>query len=259
MLCFDPALLLEASGKRISRRAYQDTAMDPALSGLLLDAAEKVAQASGLRAELVLENGSVFRGPFASYGMFTGVRNYIALAADKNMPFCREKAGYFGQQLMLYAVSLGLGTCWVGASYNKRGCPVSLKAGEELICVITVGPVAESMAFRENMTYKTVHRGGKSVAQLLTHDAQPPAWVLAGMEQVRSAPSAMNAQPVAFAWKDGALTASVPLKNPFQPVDLGIAKLHFELGAGQGEWDFGTPAAFRFEQTDPERLLPVQP
>ncbi len=29
--------------------------------------------------------------------------------------------------------------------------------------------------------------------------------------------------------------------------DLGIAKLHFEIGAGQGKWDFGNGGIFQYE------------
>lgn len=54
----------------------------------------------------------------------------------------------------------------------------------------------------------------------------------------------MNAQPVKFIYKDNKVTAKVPEKINMQLVDLGIAKLHFELGAGGGKWEFGNGGTF---------------
>lgn len=50
----------------------------------------------------------------------------------------------------------------------------------------------------------------------------------------QSPPSAMNRRPVQFDFKDGAATAFVPEEKDFDMVDLGIAKLHFEIGGGGG-------------------------
>lgn len=63
------------------------------------------------------------------------------------------------------------------------------------------------------------------------------------MRAVRRAPSALNRQPVRFVWRDGAVSASVP-DYASQAVDLGIAKLHFEIGAGGGSWKPGSGGAY---------------
>ena len=73
----------------------------------------------------------------------------------------------------------------------------------------------------------------------------PPNWFLAGMKAVEIAPSAVNRQPVKFTYKNGIVTAAVKnLKNESYALDLGIAKFHFELGAGGGEWAFGNGAEY---------------
>jgi hypothetical protein len=48
--------------------------------------------------------------------------------------------------------------------------------------------------------------------------------------------------------KDGVISASVEdiTKEGFA-LDLCIAKLHFELGAGGGTWEFGNDAGFNKE------------
>ena len=63
------------------------------------------------------------------------------------------------------------------------------------------------------------------------------------MEAVRLAPSAMNRQPVFFELKNGVVTARVS-PSAWAPVDLGVAKAHFDLAAGPGHWAWGSGAAF---------------
>ena len=71
------------------------------------------------------------------------------------------------------------------------------------------------------------------------------------LECVRMAPSAVNRQPVVFHWMGGRVTASLR-STEFDVAynDLGIAKLHFELGAAakgvSGRWNFGVDGAFAY-------------
>jgi hypothetical protein len=63
-----------------------------------------------------------------------------------------------------------------------------------------------------------------------------PDWFVHGMSAVQRAPSEKNNQPVHFYYhKDG--TVSVEAKNieeyPKIGIDLGIARLHFEIGSGR--------------------------
>ena len=42
-------------------------------------------------------------------------------------------------------------------------------------------------------------------------------------------------------------TAHVTIKNGFEEIDMGIAKLHFELGTEKaGYWELGNGAEFRY-------------
>ena len=60
-----------------------------------------------------------------------------------------------------------------------------------------------------------------------------PDWFRQGVECAMLAPSAMNMQNFHFALlSDGSVKATTKPK-PFSGIDLGIAKLHFELGAGK--------------------------
>ena len=72
-----------------------------------------------------------------------------------------------------------------------------------------------------------------------------PAWFAAGIEAVQRAPSAANKQGVRFRWEaDGAVRGEMTREGSFALVDLGIAKLHFELGAHGGAWTWGDGGVF---------------
>ena len=62
-----------------------------------------------------------------------------------------------------------------------------------------------------------------------------PDWFIRGMRAVQKAPSAINKQPVKFMYQEGMVSATVPRETPYQSIDLGIAMLHFEIGAYFGK------------------------
>ena len=81
---------------------------------------------------------------------------------------------------------------------------------------------------------------------MYSSDGPVPDWFLAGMEAVQKAPSAVNRQPVMFSYQEGIVTASVKdIEGDGFAFDLGIAKLHFEIGVGGGTWEFGNGAEFK--------------
>lgn len=71
-------------------------------------------------------------------------------------------------------------------------------------------------------------------------------WFLSGMETVMRAPSAINLQPVMFTVDKCVITAHVSEKRTTDLVDLGIAKLHFEI-ASHGTFTLGNGGEFKKE------------
>ena len=169
------------------------------------------------------------------------------MAGRKDDPDLKEKLGYYGEKLVLLAAATGLGTCWVGSTYKKDSCVCDLEQGESLEAVITVGYVEADKRTKEKMISSFVKKKGKKADQMLKTEEKIPDWIMQGMEAVEKAPSALNAQPVEFRWKDGKFTAHVKVKNGFEEIDMGIAKLHFELGTEKtGYWELGNGAEFRY-------------
>ena len=236
--------LLRAVKLRHSRRSYQDK-MIPAEN--LISAADEINASAGLHIQLVLNNPEAFNSLKKSYGMFRGVKHIIALVGPKTDPYLLEKLGYYGEQLVLKATAMGLATCWVGGTYSKADCHCQVLPEEELAAIIAVGYAEESKSLKEKVISSISHRRHKTFEQCTKIYGSAPDWFKYGVESALLAPSALNAQPVLFTWKDEKAYASVPEKRKYELLDLGIAKCHFELAADKGYFKWGNHGCFEME------------
>lgn len=234
---------LEAIELRHSRRGYLGTPITGASIKQLQESMKQYNKSGNLQIQLVEDGREAFQGFSIGYGMFSGVRSYFAMVGKTADLHLKEKVGYYGELLVLESTKLGLGTCWVGGTFRRNHCPCKLAEDETLVCLITVGNVHEKKGLRENAIYKLAHRGTKSIAELFSSDTQTPDWFLEGIKAVQKAPSAINLQPVYFTLKNGSVIAEVKNTEHLQPIDLGIAKAHFEIGAG-GRFELGNKGLF---------------
>lgn len=235
--------LNKAIEMRCSRRTHIDKPIDNEKVRILEKLMEEVNKEGKLHLQLVVNDGKAFQSIRKSYGLFTGVQNYIALVGKED-EFFREKIGYYGERVVLEATKLGLGTCWVAGSFDKKSCNCIVDEGEILIAVIAIGNIPAEHTLKEKIIVKIARGKSKAVNEMYEYDEVVPDWFKAGMEAVQKAPSAMNKQPVKFYYKNSTVTASVEGGKDYQGIDLGIAKLHFEIGAKGGKWKWGNGAAF---------------
>lgn len=221
----------KAINERCSRRAFVPEPLENAAS--LRERMELYNLESGLRIRLVENDRDVMKGISASYGMFSGVRHFFALAGKQSEPRLNEKAGYWGERLVLDATMLGLGTCWIGGTYHKDLCEkkIRLAPDEKLVAIILLGKVPHQKTIKEHLIRSVARRGTKPLDELYTATETPENF-LNGMRAVQKAPSAINKQPVHFQYKNRTVTAEVPDRSGHQGIDLGIALLHFEVGSG---------------------------
>lgn len=216
--------LMEAMKRRHSVRSYQEQAITGDARDELREFLSQLNRESGLNMQLVLNEPKAFSGFLAHYGKFSGVKNYIALVGKKG-PELDEACGYYGERAVLKAQQLGLNTCWVGLTYSKVKSAFQVEDGEKLCCVIALG-------------YGTDQGAGhplKSVEDICRVNGPLPSWFRQGMEAVQLAPTAMNQQKFRFFLKDNVVSAEAG-SGFYTKVDLGIAKCHFEIGAGSAEW-----------------------
>ena len=219
----------EAIEKRFSCRTFDPAPMSRERIGEITARIDRINAASGLTLAFVEDGGAAFAGFRRSYGMFKNVRSLILMKGPSELPDLAEKLGYYGAELILELTALGLGTCWVGGTFDRGA--LSVPAGETLLLAVPVGEPGEIL-FKDRLLLRRLHGKRKPAKERLTAAGDVPAWLRRGMEAVVPAPSAVNSQKPHFTYADGVLTAAVPGNHPLELVDLGIAKKHFELGAG---------------------------
>lgn len=216
--------LLEAMEKRHSVRAYEDKSIDGETKKALQDFIEQCNEESGLHMQLVLEEPRGFDGFMAHYGKFSGVKNYIAIVGKKSADL-EEKCGYFGEKVVLRAQQLGLNTCWVALTYSKIKTAFQVGAGEKLCLVIAIG---------YGKTQGVAHKS-KNRESVMKTNGSAPDWFRKGVEAALLAPTAMNQQKFTFILSGNTVSAKAGM-GFYSKIDLGIAKYHFELGAGKNNF-----------------------
>ena len=192
-----------------------------------------VNQKGNLHVQLIRNEPKAFQGTMAKYGKFRNANNYIVMAGKKAEDL-DERVGYNGEHLVLLAQTLGLNTCWVGLSYSKVSGTYVLDEGEKIACYIAIG-YGETQGVGHKI---------KTVGQVSNASDATLSWFRKGVEAALLAPTAVNQQKFSFEYvgvKDG--HHQVRAKKGFSMIgytkmDLGIAKYHFEIGAGKVNFDW---------------------
>lgn len=217
--------LEEAILARHSVRRYINKPLEAEAVKVLERKIGEVNRLGNLHIQLVQNEPKGFSGIMA-YGQFSGCTNYLVVAAKPSADV-DERVGYYGEQLVLLAQTLGINSCWAGLSYRKVRQTYELAAGEKVICMIALG---------YGVT-QGVRRKSKTVGQVSNVSAETPNWFRRGIKSVLLAPTAINQQKFRFEYnfRDG--QHIVTARRLFSLVgytqmDMGIAKLHFEIGAG---------------------------
>ena len=223
----------EAIEARHSVRAYKDQPLADEVARRLEEEIAVVNQKGNLHVQLIRNEPKAFQGTMAKYGKFRNANNYLVMAGKKAEDL-DERIGYYGEHLVLLAQTLGLNTCWVGLSYSKVPGTYVLDEGEKIACYIAIG-YGETQGVGHKI---------KTVGQVSNVSDATPSWFRKGVEAALLAPTAVNQQKFSFEYvgmKDG--RHQVSAKKGFSMIgytkmDLGIAKYHFEIGAGKVNFDW---------------------
>ena len=224
--------LQEAITARHSVRKYIDKEIPADIVTALQDKIAEYNKVGNLNIQLVLNETRAFTG-MLSYGSFSGVRNYFVMVGKKGADL-DERVGYYGEQLVLLAQTLGLNTCWVGLSYRKVPEAYNVGKDEKLACMIALG-YGETQGVRHKI---------KTIEQVSNASDLTPAWFKRGVEAALFAPTAVNQQKFSFEYVGMSNNRHlVRAKKGFSMIgytqmDLGIAKYHFEIGAGKVNFDW---------------------
>lgn len=216
--------LLEAIKTRHSVRSYTDDKIEGEVLKHLRETINECNLQSGLNIQLCINEPNAFSGMMARYGRLENVKNYIALTGKKSDDL-DEKCGYYGEKIVLKAQQLGLNTCWVALTYSKGKNAAKVGQGEKNVIVIALG-----YGKTPGVSHKV-----KPIEELCKVKGSMPDWFRKGMEAAQLAPTAMNQQKFCFEL-DGNIVKAYKGSGIYTKVDLGIAKYHFEIGAGNTGW-----------------------
>lgn len=231
--------LYNAIWKRTSVRKYVETHVEKTKVDFLRRIIDDLNSESGLTMEYI-EVSDAFKS-MKTMGRFKNVRSVIVFKGKSNDPDLAEKCGYYGEQVILAATDLGLGTCWVAATLNKKSESLNVKEDETFICASPVGYSVDGMSESTKIP-DAPHRKTISAAEFLSGNTEVPDWVSGGIKAVQFAPTAINSQKSRFRYDGTDLTVEIP-SGTLNMVDLGITKLHFEL-AVSGKFELGSPSKF---------------
>lgn len=211
--------ILEIMKARHSVRQYSSKKIEDEKKEQLSALVKECNRESGLHIQIIFDEPNCFNSRMAHYGKFSGVENYIALVGEKSADL-EEKAGYYGERLVLKAQEMGLNSCWAAMTHGKSTAKIG--KGEKLACVIALG---------YGTTQGIAHKN-KSLHLLCNCADHMPEWFSKGMEAVLLAPTAMNQQKFYFTLEDGKVSVKAG-KGFYTKMDVGIVMCHFELCTGR--------------------------
>lgn len=243
----------EALNARISVRSYEKKPLSPKIVGELREVIDECNAAVGLRFQLVDNNAEKKPAVKLTPAMFSGEVYTCALLVGPEDEIGGEMAGYYSEKLILRAVSLGLGTCWVAGTFDRKSVAPEIGEGEKLWGVVPIGIATEKTPVIQRAIRSRIRAKDRRTEDFVESDfpyASLPAWVRAGAEAVKAGPSAVNQQPANIVYKGGLVTMRLwkEKKNDMMYNDLGIAKYQFQVAAEnagvRGFWNFGDGGEF---------------
>lgn len=223
---YDQEKLREAIKFRHAVRQYSDSPIEKEKVEELKKIIDECNKDGDLHMQLVLNEPEAFEGMKSKYGKFENVRNYIAMVG-KDTPDLEKRIGYFGELVVLNAVAMGLGTSWASMAFANRQNNVKVGSDEKFLCSVAVGHYANAGTPHES----------KPMKKLVTVKGDTPVWFKNGIDAVMMAPTFMNQQKFNIYLEGDKVTAKAERAH-HSKLDLGIIKRHFEIGAGDGVWEW---------------------
>lgn len=229
---------LELLQSRHSVRAFTDEPVPAPLLNKLKAVVTMInTHQQGLKFQVITDDPEPMKTFSSSYGSFKNPRNYVAAVVDTAVENVYERAGYFAEQFVIKAVELGLGTCFVGATFNSGKVKAQLRAGEKVAFIVLFGFPLGKEKLLSRLTTKFAHRKTMVAADFFKpKEGAPQAMSMfpdlkLGLEGVACAPSWMNKRPVRVFLKgegeNAVPCAGVEEENYKTLIDLGIAKFNY--------------------------------
>ena len=226
--------IIEAIKERRSVRSFNGEPLSADVRRELLEFAAAVYNPFGGRFSIRLKEFDLKNGYKPStYGMIKGANDFfmIGIADDEVSALA---AGFGFEQVVLKAWQMGLGTCWIAATFKGTDFYNGERwtDGEELKIVCPVGIAAKQGIMERIARFTLGSRNRKPYAELFFSDDFDRAYSPDGtfgeaLEMLRIAPSSTNSQPWRALVKEDAVHFYCVPKSPASVLDCGIGICHF--------------------------------
>lgn len=184
-----------------------------------------------------------------TYGVIRGARDFLVLATDGTDAGALSGA-YAMERVVLEATRLGLGTCWMaatfsGSAFEAAAAAAGMPEGMHVAAVLPVGEPSGRRHLVERIMRMSIRESSRKPygelffrGNMSTPLAEGEGPYARALEAVRRAPSAVNAQP----WRvvvdsDGRrVRFHFARRSRYVMLDMGIALRHFALTAPAGRF-----------------------
>lgn len=238
----------EVVRKRYSVRNYKEQEIEENMKKEIRDFIDTLENPFGKKVKFhFLDNDDMKNEKkLGTYGVIKGAKQYIGTTIKKE-PMALEALGYELEVVILYLAYRGIGTCWLGGTFNRKGFAkaMNIEEGEIFPIITPYGYAATNKHTIDKIMRKVIkadHR--KEWNQLFYKDdfntnltKEDSGDFAFPLEMVRLGPSASNKQPWRillkedtfhfYEYKEPRYSESFPYD--IQRVDMGIAAAHFDL------------------------------
>ncbi|RXJ04227.1 nitroreductase [Anaerobacillus alkaliphilus] len=217
------------------------------------------------RVELIqIKNNVSDKGiKLGTYGFIKNHQGYL-VGIIENTKMDLVEFGYIFEKVILFATEIGIGTCWIGGTFNRNSFSkeIGVSDNEFIPCITPIGYAKEKQRlFDKTLRYVTKADNKKSWEELFFYEdfetpfltQQAPEFEIP-LEMVRLGPSASNKQPWRIVFCKTTKQFHFYLNHTpnynklgfdMQLIDIGIAMSHFELSCtevgNQGQWNIANP------------------
>ena len=236
---------------RRSVRTYDGKKLSDAHKKQIVEYIENDKNLVGIHGNIIRiklhESASPIGGKIGTYGMIKNAPAFL-IAICKNTQEWMLDCGYVFEKLVLFLEELGLGTCWLGGTFNRDQLTFDEKLSDDYFIPIIspVGYESNKKPFKERIIRKSISADNKKDFDKLFFNDNFNSQITnkadrEHLEMVRLAPSASNKQPWRVVMRGNIAHfyimrtpnygKSFKLQFDIQWLDMGIALAHYEIAS----------------------------
>lgn len=226
--------IIEAMQQRRSVRSFNGEPLSDSLRTELLEAASQVSNPFDGHFSVRLKAFDLRNGyKPTTYGMIKGANDFfmLGIAGDESSALA---AGFGFEQIVLKAWQLGLGTCWIAATFKGTDFDdgEAWPDGETLRIVCPVGVAAKKSVMEKIARLAVGSHNRKPFDRLffvegLHEPLAPTSRFGEALNMLRLAPSSTNSQPWRAVVDGNKVHFYYVAKGPLSVLDCGIGLCHF--------------------------------